>query len=147
MKVIPLNLSAANDFVSRYHRHSAPVRGHRYSLGLSSDGNLVAVVIVGRPVARHLDDGTTAEVTRLCTLPEAPRNACSKLYSAAQRVWFAMGGQRLVTYTLQSESGESLRGAGWRLDGEAGGRFWSTPSRPRVKHPSQKSLKLRWMTP
>jgi hypothetical protein len=32
-----------------------------------------------------------------------------------------MGGKRMITYTLQEESGSSLRGAGYKIIGETGG--------------------------
>ncbi|MBS1831245.1 MAG: hypothetical protein JST65_00950 [Acidobacteria bacterium] len=51
--------------------------------------------------------------------------------------------RRLVTYTLPEEGGTSLRAAGFRCLGEAGGGSWNVPSRPRVDtHPLQ--VKLRW---
>jgi hypothetical protein len=108
----------------------------------SGDGDRIAgVAVVGRPVARELQDGYTAEVTRVCT--DGTRNACSMLYAAAWRACRALGYRRLVTYTLPSEGGASLRGAGWRCIGAAGGGSWDTPSRPRVDmHPTQQ--KLRW---
>lgn len=58
-------------------------------------------------------DGFTAEVLRVCTVPEAPRGACSMLYGACWRAWRGMGGRRLITYTLDTEPGTSLRAAGW----------------------------------
>ena len=100
-----------------------------------------SVVIAGRPVARMLDDGETVEVTRLCT--DGTRNACSLLYRAAWRAARALGYRRLVTYTLPEEGGASLRGAGFRLAGEAGGGSWTRRGRPRADdHPLDK--KLRW---
>ena len=52
-------------------------------------------------------------------------------------------GSRLVTYTLASEGGGSLRASGWTLVGEAGGGSWDRADRPRVdKHPLQ--VKMRW---
>jgi hypothetical protein len=97
--------------------------------------------VVGRPVARQLQDGYTAEVTRLAS--DGTRNACSLLYAAAWRACRALGYRRLVTYTLAEEGGASLRAAGWRCLGEAGGGSWSRENRPRVdRHPTQR--KLRW---
>jgi hypothetical protein len=88
-----------------------------------------------------LDDGWTAEVTRVCT--DGTRNACSILYGACWRAARALGYRRLVTYTLAHESGASLRAVGWRLIGQAGGGSWSRAARPRVdRHPTQ--CKLRW---
>lgn len=86
-------------------------------------------------------DGWTAEVTRLCT--DGTPNACSHLYAAAWRAARALGWRRLITYTLATEPGDSLRGAGWRLVGEAGGGSWHRENRPRVdKAPTH--MKLRW---
>jgi hypothetical protein len=145
LQIVPLPLDEANAFVERHHRHHKPAVGHKFSLAVSDcDGNVRGVAIVGRPVARALNDGFTLEVTRLAT--DGARNAPSALLGAARRATFALGYKRLVTYTLSNESGASLRGAGWRLIGEAGGGSWNCPSRPRVdKHPTQK--KLRWEAP
>mgnify|MGYP006888295455 CR=1 FL=1 len=111
-------------------------------MGLARDAEVVGVAIVGNPVARMLDDGFTAEVTRLCVLDGVP-NGCSMLYGAAWRAARALGWRKLITYTLAEEGGASLRAAGWRCIGEAGGGSWSRESRPRVDlHPTQG--KLRW---
>lgn len=141
LRIVPMTISDARAFVDANHRHHpAPVSG-LFAVGVSLEGRICGVAIVGRPVARALQDGWTAEVTRLCTTGE--NNACSMLYGAAWRAARALGWRRLVTYTLPEEGGASLRAAGWRLIGEAGGGSWNTPSRPRVdRHPTQR--KLRW---
>jgi hypothetical protein len=134
-----VTLAEANAFVATHHRHHKPVVGHLFSLGAVADGNVVGVVIVGRPVSRMRDDGLTAEVTRLCT--DGTRNACSFLYGRAAKAAFALGFKRIGTYILASEPGTSCVGAGWRLIGEAGGGSWSRESRPRVDTaPTQKKL-------
>ena len=113
--------------------------GHKFSIGAAKDGEIVGVVIVGRPVSRMRDDGMTMEITRLCT--NGARNACSFLYGAAARAAFALGYNRIGTYILASESGVSLTACGWRLIGERGGGSWSVPSRPRVDtHPLEPKL-------
>src|SRR5690606_32392395 len=138
---VPVTLREANAFVKRMHRHHAPVRGMKFAIGAAVGEDIVGVVLVGRPVSRRLDDGWTAEVNRCCT--NGTRNACSFLYRAAWRAARAMGYRRLVTYTLPEEGGASLRAAGWRLIGEAGGGSWHREGRPRVDlHPTQ--TKLRW---
>lgn len=129
LTLIPVTLCVANQFVSLYHRHHRAVQGHKFSLGAEKDGQLVGVVIVGRPVSRVRDDGETLEVTRLCT--DGTRNACSFLYGAAARATFALGYKRIGTYTLPSEGGTSLRASGWRLIGERRSGSWNSPSRPR----------------
>lgn len=114
MTTIPVELKTANEFVRLYHSHNLPVAGHRFSIGAEHSGELVGVCIVGRPIARMLQDGVTAEVLRVCTTDYSPKGTGSFLYSAAWRAWRSMGGRRLITSTLQDESGASLRGAGWK---------------------------------
>jgi len=88
-----------------------------------------------------LDDGYTAEVTRLTT--DGTRNVCSLLYGAARRAARALGYRRLITYTLATESGTSLVASGWKATATSSGGSWSVPSRPRVdKHPTV--AKVRW---
>ena len=141
LNICPISLREANVFVAQNHRHHQPVAGHKFAIAVADDERIRGVVIVGRPVARHADDGFTLEVARLCT--DGARNACSMLYAAAWRAARAMGYRRLITYTLADEGGASLRAAGWRLIGAAGGGSWSRKSRPRVDtHPLQQ--KLRW---
>lgn len=138
--LMPVTLREASAFVERHHRHHKPPQGGLFAVGCG-DTEVRGVAIVGRPVARMLNDGWTAEVTRLAT--DGSRNACSMLYGAAWRAARALGYRRLVTYTLPEEGGASLRASGWTCIGEAGGGSWSRTSRPRVDaHPTQ--AKLRW---
>jgi hypothetical protein len=90
-----------------------------YAIGLENERKIVGAVIVGRPIAKIYCDGYTAEVKRLVT--DGTDNACSMLYAAAWRAAKALGYNRLLTYTLATESGASLRASGWRLDGETAG--------------------------
>ena len=109
--------------------------------GCEADGELVGVIIAGRPVSRYLDDGFTLEVTRLCTNGE--KNACSFLYGAAARAAAAMGYKRIITYTLESENGASLRASGWICQGKAGGLRWTGKRQPKEdQYPAQ--MKLRY---
>lgn len=119
--IVPTDLKTANEFVRNLHRHSRPVVGYKFAVGCASnDGTLHGVAIVGRPVARKLDDGKAAEITRCCT--DGTPNACSMLYGAARRAARALGHDPIITYTLPQEGGASLRAAGFRLDKtDAGG--------------------------
>lgn len=140
-----ITFDAAAEFVREHHRHHVPPISHVFSLGAFLGDDLVGVAIIGRPVARHRDDGLTAEVTRLC-VREGVRNAASFLLGRAAKAALAVGFRRIGTYTLASESGASLRAAGWRVVGEVKGRSWSCPSRPRKdKHPTVQ--KLLWENP
>lgn len=125
-----ISLEEANEFVRLNHRHHKPVVGHKFSIGAVIDGKLVGVVIVGRPVSRHRDDGRTLEVTRLCT--DGTKNACSFLYGAAARAAFALGYTAIGTYIRADEDGTSLKASGWKEIGRTKGRSWDCPSRPRI---------------
>jgi hypothetical protein len=141
LRIVPCTLREANALILALHRHHRPARGCILTLSCADDGRVCGVAIVGRPVSRHLQDGFTAEVTRLAT--DGSRNACSILYGASWRAARALGYLKLVTYTLPSEGGASLRAAGWRCLGEAGGGSWSRKGRPRIDtHPLQ--AKIRW---
>lgn len=140
LRHVRLVFSDAAAFVSEHHRHHTPPAGHLFSIGAVRDSELVGVVIVGRPVARRRDDGKTAEVTRLCVRDDEP-NACSFLYGKAAKAAFALGFERIGTYTLKSEPGTSLKAAGWTLLGETPGKSWNVPTRPREdKHPIEPKL-------
>ncbi len=131
MDITPLTLKEARVWVDRVHRHHRAPVGGMFAIGLSVEAAIIGVAIVGRPVARGLDNGWTAEVTRVAVLEGHP-NACSKLYSACWRAARAMGYRKLVTYVLASEPGTSVKAAGWKLVGKTQGRSWDAPSRPRV---------------
>jgi hypothetical protein len=142
LHVVPVDLDEANAFVRRVHRHHPPVVGHRWSTAAADEsGTVRGVAIIGRPVARSLDDGWTLEVTRLAT--DGCPNACSFLYEAAWRQARERGFLRLGTYILASEPGTSLVAAGWRRIAEVKGRSWDCASRPRIdKHPTQDKLRF-----
>ena len=67
----------------------------------------------------------------------------TSLYAAAWRAARATGYKRLVTYILESENGASLRAAGWKCVGQAGGLRWTEKRRPEVDlYPAQ--MKMRF---
>jgi hypothetical protein len=141
--IVPVTFRQACAFVEAYHRHHRPPRGMKFTIGVAADGVLEGVAIVGRPVARHLDDGRTVEVTRTCT--RGVSNANSMLYGAAWRAARAMGYQRMVTYTQEGESGASLRAAGLlpvaRLRARPG---WHSPARARQSCGVDQVERTRW---
>jgi len=138
----PLTLNQANELVSKLHRHHKQVVGHRYSIGAYDGDRFVGAVIVGRPVARAVDQYSVAEVTRLVT--DGTRNACSFLYARAATAAQAMGFERIQTYTLPEEGGASLRAVGWACDGvvRPNGGQWTNRSGRRSDQPTQP--KVRW---
>jgi hypothetical protein len=90
LRVLPCDYKDAVAFVALHHRHHKPPVGHKFSLCVADEQDKVrAVVMAGRPVARHNDDGMTLEVTRLAS--DGCPNACSCLYGAAWRAAKALG--------------------------------------------------------
>ena len=140
LEIVPITQKEAKVFVAEHHRHHKPPVGSVFQLGLSNNGAICGVAIVGRPVARGLQDGWTLEITRLCV--DGTKNACSKLYAAAWQVTRKLGYKRLVTYILEEETGTSLTAAGWRCVAKTAGGSWNCSSRPRVDtHPLQKKFR------
>jgi hypothetical protein len=131
LHLVPVSFRDACGFVVEHHRHHTPPVGCKFVTGVADgSGVLRGVAIVGRPVARHFDNGMTLEVTRSAT--DGTLNANSMLYGAARRAAWALGYRRLITYTQAGESGSSLRAAGWRVVAERPAQpGWNRPSRPR----------------
>lgn len=142
LELQPISYREACYFITQVHRHHLPPQGWKFGIGLNNGSEVVGVITVGRPVSRRLDNSYTLEVTRCCVLDEI-KNGCSKLYAAAWRACKALGYKRLITYTLVSEPGTSLRAAGWKVLYLSPGGSWDKPSRPRVdKAPT--GQKLLW---
>lgn len=142
MNLRPISYKEACDFIKIHHRHNKPPIGHKFSIALESNNQIIGVIMVGRPVSRMLDNGLTLEVNRCCT--DGTKNACSLLYGASWRVAKNLGYNRIITYTLEIESGSSLKGAGWVNDGIVKGASWNRNIRNRKDQPWQLVNKLRW---
>lgn len=146
LRVVPLTLPKANECVAMWHRHHAPLPGGFawYCLRAVAGEVVCAAAICGRPTNRNNDNGQTVEVIRLAS--DGTRNACSFLYGAAARVAREMGADQIITYTLDSESGSSLRAAGWNRDKD-GITSWWTHAGTRtaaVQRPHMNERKVRW---
>jgi hypothetical protein len=140
LTVVPMTLKAAKAYVREHHRHAKRIQGGLFAVGCELAGVLVGCAIVGRPVAWRLQDGRTAEIRRVCT--DGTRNACSFLYRVCVRVASGLGYRRILTYTLESESGASLRGAGFVVTKRTRAEHWNRQSRQRDEQPLQH--KFRW---
>jgi len=144
LEITPVTLGESYALVNRIHRHHKAPQGGLFAIAVSCEGEVVGVAIVGRPISRRLDDSWTVEVTRVAVEVGNP-NACSMLYGACWRAARAMGYRKVITYTLSTERGTSVRAAGWKCVGSTPGRSWDVPSRPRIdKHPLQQ--RFRWET-
>jgi hypothetical protein len=144
LHLVPVRQKDAKAFVAEWHRHHKPPLGAVFTVGAADqNGVLRAVAIVGRPVARHFDDGRTLEVTRTAT--DGVRNANSLLYGAAWRAAKALGYTRLITYTQEGETGASLRAAGWVVIAQRRPRpGWNCASRPRQAQGTENVARTLW---
>lgn len=146
-QITEVTLAEAKAFVQEHHRHCPPPVGWRFGAGVRNGSELIGVVMVGRPVARMLDHHSVVEVNRLCVrgdvAPGLVWNACSMLYAWAAREARRRGFRKIVTYTLETEAGTSLRAAGWTVEHKTRGGSWNSPSRPRVDKTTT-SAKCRW---
>ena len=150
VRVVPLTLPRANDLVSALHRHHAPIPGGFgwFCVGAVVDGQLVGCAIAGRPTNRNNDDGQTVEVLRVAT--DGTPNAPSALLGACAKAARAIGARRVITYTLDTETGASLRGAGWRREADGIESWWTHPGKdgngrvPAVDRPHMAERKVRW---
>jgi hypothetical protein len=113
MELVHIELKQANEYILANHRHHGRIQGHRFSLGVTVDGKLAGVCVVGRPVGGQ-HQGDWVEVTRCCT--DGTKNACSFLYGAASRAAKALGFKRIQTYILREEDGASLKASGWKFE-------------------------------
>lgn len=143
MKIVPATLREANAYFALKHRHhKRPVRGLRFAIALIDESEGVhGVALVGRTKARAYKIGDVAEICRVCT--DGTPQACSRLYGRACAIAKLMGYERIITYTLASESGASLRAAGFAPAAEVAGREWGCKTRPREKTENPVA-KIRW---
>lgn len=145
MKIVPLELKELNALVAQHHRHHKPVQGHRFSIGVEKDGVIVAGCSVGRPVARHGGSPKEVlEVTRLVSNGE--KNTCSMLYAAAARVGRELGYKKIQSYILETESGVTLKAAGWICeDDKCGGGQWKHTDGKERRTDQPVCKKQRWV--
>lgn len=139
--IIPITFKVANEFVKANHRHNGTVAGCKFCIADAVGDKIVGVAICGRPVSRHYDDGFTLEINRVCT--DGTKNSCSRLYGACCRIAKEMGYKKIITYTLESESGASLKASNFISEGRAGGLEWT--GKRNKENGSPKEFKTRWV--
>jgi hypothetical protein len=123
MEAVPLHLKQANEFVRKHHARSLSCIGCKFAIGCMVDDKFVGVAIAGRRVARRLDDGKMLEVLRVCT--DGTPNACSFLNARVARIAWMMGYAKVVTFSLASGSGSSLKAVGAKVAGEVKPQEWA----------------------
>lgn len=146
IRIVPISLPVANAYVTSLHRHHAaiPPGFPWFNVGAIHESRLCGVAIAGRPTNRNNDDGFTVEVLRVAT--DGTEHAPSALLGACARAAKAIGAERCITYTLESENGASLRGAGWVLEKENISSAWTMgyTRTKAVNRPHMSEKKRRW---
>ena len=137
----------AKELIRKHHRHCEPPVGWQYGAAVFNGREMVGVMTAGRPVSAELARQGCLEVNRVCVKPTCPsalvENACSMLYGCACRQAFQRGHNRVVTYTLRTERGTSLRASGFVPVAKTQGGSWNRKNRPRNDE-SSTLPKVRW---
>ena len=129
LKIKPIHLKQANEYVKKFHRHNLPTAGGKFAISCYDENRLCGVAICGRPTARNADDGATIEIYRCCT--DGTRNACSKLYGACCRIAQDMGYVKVITYILASENGASVKASNFICEEHKAGLLKQTGARQK----------------
>ena len=131
-EIRPISTTAARQFINEHHRHNEapPAVNVRFAIALFIGDEMVGVATASHPVARKLNDGRTLEINRTC-LRDAIDNGNSRLYGSMCRAAKALGYLKVITYTLQDESGSSLKASGFSCVADVGRVPFTSPSRPR----------------
>lgn len=115
--VVPISFRDACSFVNKHHRHNKAPQGCKFCIAITThDNKIVGVAICGRPLSPKFDS-LCIEITRVCVL-EGYKNACSFLISKCVKIAREMGYKKVITYTLASENGASLKASNFRLVSE-----------------------------
>jgi len=118
---VKLSLNEAQSFVADNHRHSEPLKRHKFSIGavdikdsnaIGFDANsLLGIATVDVPSSKWNRRRDHVEIRRLCT--KGQKDVASFLLGKAKAACFAMGYKCVITYTRPHESGISLKASGF----------------------------------
>ena len=111
------------------------VPGWKAAFGARFNGELVAVCVLGRPVARHIDHDNIISISRFAAIPTRPANTGSWLIAKA-REWARLEGfQRIIAYAgVAGNYGTIYEAAGFDLVkvDEASGESWNSRENRRT---------------
>lgn len=111
------------------------VPGWKAAFGARFNGKLIAVCILGRPVARHINADEVISISRFAALPTRPANTGSWLIARARRWARLEGYQRMIAYAgVAGNYGTIYEAAGFRLikQDEAQGNSWNSRDNRRT---------------
>lgn len=103
------------------------VPGWKAAFGARYDGELIAVCVLGRPVARRIDHSRVISISRFGSLPTRPENTGSWLIGQS-RVWARLEGfRKIIAYAgAAGNYGTIYDAAGFDLEkiDESSGDGW-----------------------
>jgi hypothetical protein len=121
--ICPIAFHDARKFIQAHHAYLAAPRGCLFCIAAYDHGDIVAVAIVNRPVNPSMDDGVTAEISRLCT-HDAPANTATALLRRVLRACRAIGYHRLISYVDAERDGGSFKAASYSVTAVTKRRQW-----------------------
>lgn len=129
--------SEVNDFLDAevVGHELGSVPGWKAAFGARFDDELVAVCVLGRPVARHIDADEVISISRFAALPTRPANTGSWLIARA-REWARLEGYRkMIAYAgVAGNYGTIYEASGFELakKDEAQGDSWNSRENRRT---------------
>lgn len=139
IRPIPLRLAKA--FVAENHSYLPPPVGCLFCIqAYDCDTKAtIGVVIVGRPISAGMQDGITAEVTRL-TLKDGYYGVGSSLLGRAWTACNALGYKRLISYVRSNRSGAVFTAANFAFVRHAFNSPWRNDPKEKPRPIHQTSL-------
>lgn len=121
--ICPITFHDARKFIQTHHSYLAAPRGCLFCVAAFVANDIVAVAIVNRPINPTMDDGVTAEISRLCT-HDAPRNTATALIRRVLQATRAIGYHRLITYVDGNRDGATWKAANFTVTAVTSRRQW-----------------------
>ncbi len=112
---VPLKLAEAQAFVAEHHRHSKPLKRHRFSIGVKTELGIKGIATVDNCSSSWANRHDHMEIRRVCT--DGTKNLASFLLGKASMACFCMGAKVVFTYTKPYEACSSLLADNWDIDG------------------------------
>lgn len=153
-EIAPVTTKEALRWVAETHRHLPKLQGGLFAVSVEWAKFRVGVAVVGNPP--RVWQGTGRVVISRCAaiegLPtvvdskgvEHASPACTMLYRRCVDAARALGYREIWTYTLEHESGQTLRAAGFKFMGlSRDSSEWAVSREGRT--PIETGPKKRWM--
>ena len=105
------------------------IPGWKAAFGARHESKLIAVCVLGRPVARMVDEDKEISITRYGSQPERPSNTGSWLIARARQWAFLEGYQRISAHAgVAGNKGTVYSAAGFKLvrEEKAQGDSWQS---------------------